>query len=135
MIERQIPKGSQLTRRFRSRNPEWENCADPLWLRLEWISVERGRVVLNLEVVYPFQVPQHESRPETHRSPIFQVLVNPFCLLGEDFAILEKFPVMMEIVHADLKSAPRQLTTQQAGNGVISLGNEAKAGTKAQILF
>src|SRR5690348_606327 len=51
--------------------PKWKNGLDAIGLRFERVSVKRGRVVKDVQVLHPAQVVKHEAGTETLRVPLF----------------------------------------------------------------
>ena len=79
----------------------------PFGLRLEWVSVERGHVIVDIQRMQPLQIMKHETRPEPDGAPIFQVMVNSGRAAIELAAGREKPAIMSEIVDSYLEAVPR----------------------------
>src|ERR1017187_3147338 len=56
---------------IRSGNPKWKNGVHAIRLRLEWIRVESRGIIKDVEILIPFEVVVHESRPKTPYIPFF----------------------------------------------------------------
>src|SRR5467141_4164386 len=80
----------------------------------------------------PFKVMEHESRAESDRIPLFQVMIDPFSASLEDFPGAVKFAIVLQIMHANLESVRVQMIAQFLRCGVIAFGNEIEGGAKAQ---
>ena len=48
-----------------------------LWLGFERVGIKCRRIILNIQLVKPIQLTQHERRSETYRSPFCQIMVDP----------------------------------------------------------
>src|SRR5215472_8568993 len=83
--------------------PEWENGMPAFGLRLEWVRVECGCIVLHIEIVQPIEIVQHETGPKTSRFPIAQVAIDPRGVAVEPIPGRKQPTIMSEVVNADLE--------------------------------
>ena len=55
----------------------------PFWLRLEWVGIESGGIIQNIELVKPIQLVEHEARSKSCRIPVPEIVVNPRSLAAK----------------------------------------------------
>ena len=76
----------------------------PVWLWLEWVRVERGGIVLHIEIMQPVKIAQHEPRPEPDRSPLSDVAIDSRSMPFE-VAMRGKEPaIVFKVVYSDFES-------------------------------
>src|SRR5207244_4482304 len=102
---------------------------------LEWIGVEGGSVVLDIQIVKPGQFIQHETRAEPNRAPVFCVMIYPLGLLNEFRATSIESPIMMQVVHTNLEAIASQPIEKLFGNLVRTRWNEIERGSNPQPHF
>ena len=76
-----------------------------VWLRLEWVRVERGRIVLHIEIMQPIEITQHEPRPESRRAPFSRIVVDSYHASFELAMRGKEVAIMFKIVYSNLESA------------------------------
>ena len=116
-------------------NPEGENGVAAVRLRLKRIGVKRGGVVLDLQVMQPAQVVEHEAGAETGRIPVLEVTIDVFGVLPELFPVPVEAAVMLEVMHAHLEAFGGQFRAQSGSDPVAALGDEVEGGTEAEGFF
>lgn len=105
---------------------ERENRVGPFRLRLEGIRVEGGHVIQDIEVMQPVQLAEHEARAEADRTPLAEIAVDAFRLAAETFSRLIQVPVVVEVVHAHLKSVFTQPSAELHRIAIGPLGDEVE---------
>ena len=55
----------------------------PFRLRLEWVGIKGRSVVLDLEIVQPVEIVQHEAGAKGGGVPIIQIAIDLLCFGGE----------------------------------------------------
>ena len=50
-------------------HPERKHSVTSVWLRLKWVRVERGCIVLHVEIIQPIEIAQHEPRSKSRYPP------------------------------------------------------------------
>ena len=130
---RELGAGSR--ERGPTRNPEWENRADPVGLRFEWVGVERAGVVGDVQIVNPVKVSEHVTGSETDGVPFFQVVVDPLSLESKTLTRGEKVTVVIKVVDTHLEAAVGQPIAEVCGHGVWTFGGEIERRAKAQLHF
>ena len=118
-----------------ARHPEWKNGSRVVILRLERVCVEGGGIVLDVQIMKPLQVVQHEAGTKSLRAPFFQIAVDAPRLFEELFAPPVKFPVVTQIMDADFKPVSHQFLAQCGRDTIFAFGNEIERGTEAERLF
>src|SRR6266480_3795700 len=88
-----------------ARDPKWEDSLTPIWLRLEWVGVEGGRIVLHIEIMQPIEVTQHEPRPESRCAPFTRIAVDLCRASFEPAARGKEMAIMFKIVYPNLESS------------------------------
>src|ERR1700730_10570243 len=107
----------------------------PLRLWLKGIGIESGSIVLDVEIVQPIQLMQHEARPESGRAPLIDIMVDMRGLTSELTARCKKVTIVLEIVHAYFKSVAGKLFSQLTWNTIVTFRNEVEGRTYAQLHF
>ena len=90
------------------RDPEWENSTCAIWLGFERICIERGTVVLDVEISQPIEVSEHETGTEPRSTPFFQITIDLLRFALEVRPGGVEFAIVMQVVDADLKSTLNQ---------------------------
>jgi len=62
---------------FGALHPKRKDRAGANGHRFERVSVEGREVVLDVEIVVPVEVAQHEARAEAGGAPVSQIAINP----------------------------------------------------------
>src|SRR5439155_21928210 len=91
-----------------ARDPKWEDSLTPIWLRLEWVGVEGGRIVLHIEIMQPIEITQHEPRPESRCAPFTRIAVDPYGASFESTIRGKEMTIMLKIMYSDFEPPGRK---------------------------
>src|SRR5437588_2557121 len=95
--------------RARAGNPKWEDGSNPVRLWLKRVSVKSRCFVQNVQLVDPLEIVKHETRPESHRFPLPEIMINALCVLREGLITAVQLAVMPQIMDPNLESVAPEL--------------------------
>ena len=87
----------------------------------KWIGVKGGGVILNIQILQPFQVVKHEPGSKTRRPPLLQILVDPGGLRRKLLAAAIELAIVIQIMHPHFKTLADQIVPQFLRHPVICL--------------
>ena len=118
------------------RHPEGKYGADAVGLGFEGVGVESRGVVLDVKVVEPVEIAQHEAGAKAAGVPVFEVAVDLCGAATESLAGPEEFAVMVEVVDTDFEAVLDQCVTELTGGDVfLTFGDQVERGAKSEYLF
>ncbi len=112
-------------------DPEGKDGVPALRLGLEGVGIESRGVVLQVQLMNPIEVVQHETGAKTGCVPIFNVFVNLDCAAGEFGAGEEQLAVMIKIVDADLEALTFDAAPEISGGRILALGDQIEGGAES----
>ena len=104
-----------------------------VWLWLEWVRVERGRIVLHVEIVQPIEITQHESRSEPRRAPFTRIVVNSYGAPFEPATRGKEMAIMFKIVYPNFESVRREFFSQIGWDAIVSLRHKIEGRAKPKL--
>jgi hypothetical protein len=116
----------------RGLDPKWEYGTDSVGLGFEGVGVEGGTVVLDVEVVEPIELTEHEPGAEPDDVPVVEVTVDVLGVITEGIAGSEQFAVVMEVMDADFEPVVGEPGAKVGGHGVAAFRNEIEGGSEPE---
>ena len=89
-----------------SRHPKRKDSITSFGLRLKRVGIERGRIILNIQLMEPIQLVQHEPGPKSYSVPVAQVAVDAHGSPAKLAARRKKPAVVFKVVYSHLESIP-----------------------------
>ena len=103
----------------------------PFRLRLEWVGIEGRHVILDIELMQPVEVVEHESRAKTNCLPILEISIDPNRVFPEFSRRTKQSAVVSQVVHAYLETVLEQFLAQRRGHSIVSFRDEIEGGAEA----
>ena len=104
-----------------------------LWL--EWVGIERGGIVFDLQFMQTIPIMQHEAGTETARTPIVEVVIYAAGIRRKLIGPPIKFTIVAQIVNADLKAIALKFFAQFTTDTIFTFGDKIEGGAEAKALF
>ena len=101
-------------------------------LRFERVGIEGGHVVLDVEVMKPVEIMQHETRSKSCGTPLIEILIDPPGVLIEVAAGLVESPVVPKIMNANFEALADEFLPQLRRHSVIAFRNKVEGRSEAQ---
>ncbi len=116
----------RLTSPLRPWNPVGKNGVRPSRLGFEWIRVKGRAVVIDIQIMEPIELAQHEAGSEPFGLPLVKVVINAPRLGMETGTRTIELPIVLEIMDSDFKSPLNQPVPQPFRHAVAALRDEVE---------
>ena len=120
---------------IRPVDPKRKDGMPAFRLGLERVGIERRGIVLDLQLVEPIEVLQHETGPESVGIPLLQMLIDAHRLPFKSGEGGKKMPIVPEIVNSDFKPIGGEFPPQFRGHPVRSFGNKIEGTPETERLL
>src|SRR5947207_9843568 len=110
---------------------KWKDCVHAVRLRLERVGVECRGVVLDVQLVQPVKLVQHETGSKADCIPLFQMAVYPPGVRLEVPPRPVEFSIVLQVMDADFEAVSDKIGAQITGSCILAFRDKVEGSTKA----